>query len=1196
MYRVVSLTLLFLGLFLSTTMGQIETRVDALRKFAQEKKTEWQRLRQEAEEYARKYNLPIRKEFPNGVVIELQRIENGIPLYYITENANAARTTRAVALYPGGELGLSITGNGYNQLGEWDGGAVRATHQEFGSRVTQVDGATTLSDHATHVAGTLIAAGLIPDARGMAYEANLKAYDWNSDESEMASAAADGMEISNHSYGSITGWYVDGSGNYYWFGDVSVDQNESYYFGFYDTKAKDVDQIAYDAPYYLIVKSAGNDRNDDAPPAGTAHYHNGNTSVTYTDTHYDDGWDQGGYDVLRSMAVAKNVLVVGAVEDVTHYSGPESVVMTEFSCWGPTDDGRIKPDISANGYYLYSTLSSADDAYGYKSGTSMASPNAAGTLALLQQFYQSNHSKGPMRSATLKALVIHTADEAGDYVGPDYRFGWGLLNAKRAAQRIQDDLKQNVIDELVLNEGGTYTRDVYVAGNEPLKVTIAWTDPPGTPVAPALDPPDPMLVNDLDLRIMHNGDIYYPWKLDRDHPTAAATRDSENDVDNVEQVYIESPEAGTYTIIVDHDGSLQGGSQAFSIIISGIDEYDEVPQSCTTLRSPQDGATDVALSTTLKWQKVSDATGYDLYFGTDGNGSTTPTNIVNGTTIHDTTYVYQLAPNTTYYVKIVPRNNQGTASGCETIYSFTTENATTYNSFPYIQNFDNFPDGEALAEDWLNSSDDDFDWSANSGSTPSSGTGPSGDHTSGSGKYLYTEASSPNNPDKTAILLSPYFDLSGLNNPTLEFWYNMYGDYMGDLQVDIYGKGEWHENVLKFSGQQSSSGSDWKVATIYLKDYQSSVVRIRFKGTTDGWTSDMAIDDFSIRSEAFHTFLAGETGSHTFQNAMATVNFTAANSGDVTLQVEKIDGDPGVVGSLPAGVINISRERYWRITEISGNADGTYNLSLDLAGMSGISDYSTLKLLKRADSSSPWNIAGTNNYSGTGTVVEWTGISDGFSEFAIGGENDNSLAVTLSLFEGKVVPEGIRLHWRTESELMTRGFILMRKTSSDSVFCTIADYNSSPALRGQGTSNRPIDYYYLDQAVHPEETYTYRLIEEEMNGNRIHLKECQVVFSSEVSQNLLPKRFEVRNAYPNPFNPTVSITYAIPRPDRVEIRVYDINGRLIRTLVDAQQKAGWYTVEWDGRNELGKGVSSGMYIVRVQAGFDSHTQKVLLLK
>ena len=1193
-YRLLPMILMLVFLF-NLSYGQTETQRTKLRDFATRKSQEWRAARLQAEEFARKNNLPIREELPNGVVIELQRIENGIPIYYMTENADAARTTRAVALYPGAELGLSLTGNGFNQVGVWDGGAVRTTHQEFGGRVTQEDGATSLSNHGTHVAGTMVASGVEAQARGMAYEANLKAYDWNNDESEMASAAADGLKISNHSYGLTTGWSTYNQ-HPNWVGDVSIDQNESYYFGFYDSHAQDFDQIAYDAPYYLIVKSAGNDRNDTAPAPGTEHYHNFDISTLYTDTHYDDGWDQGGYDVLRAVAVAKNVLVVGAVKDVTSYSGPESVKMTSFSSWGPTDDGRIKPDITANGYYLYSTLADADDSYGEMSGTSMASPNAAGTLVLLQQHYHNTHSGAYMRSATLKALVIHTADEAGDYTGPDYKFGWGLLNAKRAAQRITDDTKQNVIDELVLNNGGTYTRDVYVAGNEALKVTIAWTDPPGTPVAPALDPPDPMLVNDLDLRIVHNGTIYYPWKLDRDNPTAAATNNSENNVDNVEQVYIANPEAGTYTIIVDHDGSLTNGSQAFSIIISGIDEYSEPPQSCTSLADPQDGATDVPLSTTLSWHKVADATCYDLYFGTDGGGTATPTNIVNGTTICDTFYTYQLASNTTYYVKIVPRNNQGTSTGCETIWSFTTETANTYNTFPYTQNFDAFPDGEALADDWVNSSDDDFNWSARSGSTPSSDTGPDYDHTSGSGKYLYTESSSPNYPDKTATLLSPYFDISGLNNPTLEFWYNMYGSDMGDLQVDVYSGGQWHTNVLRFSGQQSANGEDWKAATIYLNEYKSSVVRVRFVGTTDGWSSDMAIDDFSLRGEAFHTFRSGATGSHTFQNALASIEFTSANSGDVTLEVVKIDGDPGVVGSLPTGVINVSPERYWRITELSGTADGTYNLSLDLSGMSGISDYSTLILLKRETSSDPWTKVGTNNYAGSGTVVEWTGITGGFSEFGIGGESDNSLAVTLSLFEGKIVPEGIRLHWRTESEIMTRGFILMRKTSQDSNWTIIASYQSAPALRAHGTSSEPTDYFFTDRAVHPDETYTYRLIEEEMNGNHIQLKECEVVYSRDELQNLLPRRFEVKNAFPNPFNPEVSITYAIPHLTQVEINIYDINGRLVRSLVNQPQKAGWYTVVWRGKNDLGARVSSGMYIVRVQAGFDSHTQKILLLK
>ena len=99
------------------------------------------------------------------------------------------------------------------------------------------------------------------------------------------------------------------------------------------------------------------------------------------------------------------------------------------------------------------------------------------------------------------------------------------MNTKNAALKISEDQTANVIDELVLNNGATYTRQIQTDGTQPLKVTICWTDPAGTPVSAQLDPLNPMLINDLDLRIT-NGSTYYPWKLDRNNPTAAATQNS----------------------------------------------------------------------------------------------------------------------------------------------------------------------------------------------------------------------------------------------------------------------------------------------------------------------------------------------------------------------------------------------------------------------------------------------------------------------------------------------------------------------------------------------------------------------------------------------------------------------------------------------------------------------------------------------
>ncbi len=684
--------------------AQTQTNAKKLLNFAAKSKAVSETQKAEAIQFAEDNNLPVRKVLDDGTEMEIMRIENGKPVYYVTHNADAAITTRTDKLWPGGALGLSLDGSGYTKLGEWDGGAVLTTHQEFTdagpSRVTQEDGAGTLSDHATHVAGTMVAHGVDADAKGMGYNGSLKAYDWNSDESEMATAAAAGMEVSNHSYGVITGWYWNGA-SWDWYGNASVDATEDYNFGFYDSQAADWDEIAYDAPNYLIVKSAGNDRGDGPANAGTGGV-----------PELDGGTD--GYDCIGHSGVAKNVLTVGAVNPVLSYTGPSSVVMSSFSGWGPADDGRIKPDIVADGVGVYSCSSAGTDQYTEKNGTSMASPNTTGTLALLQKHYQNLNAGTPMRSATLKALIIHTADEAGDAEGPDYKFGWGLLNAERAAQKIsEDDADQNVIDELSITDGNSYTRDVTVSGNSPLRVTVVWTDVKGTPVAASLNPTDPMLVNDLDLRISDGSKTtYYPYSLDGSNPSAAASNNSENDVDNVEMVYIAEPTAGTYTITVDHDGTLSGGSQAFSIIISGIDEYTSAPDCVGSITSPADGAADVGLMPTLSWEEVTSADSYLIYLGTDGGGSSTPTDVLNGMETGLTSYALteSLDPNTTYYVQIIAKNNQGNASGCS-IWSFTTTTAVT--SFPHTQNFDglttpNQPAGWTSVENsgasWVSSS------------------------------------------------------------------------------------------------------------------------------------------------------------------------------------------------------------------------------------------------------------------------------------------------------------------------------------------------------------------------------------------------------------------------------------------------------------------------------------------------------------
>lgn len=666
--KVVLLVLVFFG---SQIMAQTVTNKEALNELAAEFAADWELKAERVKKYAEEHNVPIRVESDNGKTREMVDVRDGIPMYYITDNLGAAHTTRAAELWPGGSTGLDLNGAGYDKVAVWDAGAVLVSHQEFTdqgpSRVTKKDGNYPSHFHATHVGGTIAAAGIKPEAKGMAYQVHLDSYQWTNDNNEMASAAAAGLEISNHSYGFGTGWDYN-NGSWTWLGNSNISPNEDYRFGFYSTDSRSMDQISYNAPNYLIVRSAGNDRGE-GPSQGTP--------------ENDGGSD--GYDCISHDEIAKNILTVGAVREVWDYENPGDVKMSSFSCWGPADDGRIKPDIVGKGVDVYSTMDGSNTDYGSSDGTSMSAPNVTGTLVLLQQHYQNLNDGTPMRSATLKGLALHTADECGEDDGPDYIFGWGLLNAKRAAQLISDDQGQVSIDERVLTSGDLYSRVITVPEGTPeLRVTICWTDPPAIPVSPSLNPRDRMIINDLDLRVIDPSvNPHYPYSLDPENPSAAATTDGKNYVDNVEMVVIKNPVPGNYSIYVDHDGSMTGGQQAYSLIISGIDNYDVVPECSIGMSTPEDGAQDILVNEWLSWEPANFAVSYDIYFGTDGGGTQTPTNVYNGENILTNGFSHYMEPGTTYYLQVVPRNSQGPSTDCNTIWQFTTMDAI--NNYPYSE-------------------------------------------------------------------------------------------------------------------------------------------------------------------------------------------------------------------------------------------------------------------------------------------------------------------------------------------------------------------------------------------------------------------------------------------------------------------------------------------------------------------------------
>jgi subtilisin-like proprotein convertase family protein len=485
-------------------------------------------------EYSELNNIPIFRENEDGSFDQLMRItDNGIPIYYSLDNVDAAISTRTDRLHNGGSLGLNIQGQGMTAY-VWEIGPARISHQEYtagtANRVTNGDGVSALdsnSFHANHVIGTIVASGVDPRAKGMAPQANAVAYTASNDVAEMAAAGATGALISNHSYGIR----------------ISSFSNAPEFIGKYTESARIIDQIAYNAPYYLPVYSAGNDgANTNGTPFAP------------------------GFDKLTGDKVSKNIMTVASANDasINADGSLNFVVSSSFSSQGPSDDLRIKPDISGNGSGLLSTFDSANDAYGSISGTSMSAPNVAGSMLLLQQYYNQKNSSF-MKAATLKGLTLHTADDFG-VAGPDVTAGWGLMNTMAAANVITGDKLNSRIIEAVLQDGQSYSLTIESDNISELLASISWSDVPGNINTGGANDATPALVNDLDLRITQNGTSFEPWKL----LGASTNGTGDNRVDNFERVDVANA-SGTYTITVTHKGALVTGSQAFSLIVTGED-------------------------------------------------------------------------------------------------------------------------------------------------------------------------------------------------------------------------------------------------------------------------------------------------------------------------------------------------------------------------------------------------------------------------------------------------------------------------------------------------------------------------------------------------------------------------------------------------------------------------------------------------
>lgn len=552
--------------------------------------------------------------------------ENGRPQIFVTDDENAADTIHADELWPnGGSFLPDLTGTGVGAVGIWDDGGVHSDHIEFDARGLLGESRTEISvegdfpkgPHATQVAGVLMAAGLDTEVSGVAYEVEISSYGSFDDYAEMTDAANAGMLFSNHSYGPPAGW--DGT-NARWLGPPYL-AGEDPEFGSYTTNSQSIDAIAYFSKNFLSVWSSGNECNHDGAVGTDFDYvvtvdadGDGQLDIS-TLSHPQDGGDPlpgatkipdidggellnipgPGFDTVRSTGCAKNNITVGNIKDaIGGVQSSSEIEIWRSSSRGPTDDGRIKPGLVANGVFVKTTDYFSDNnttATTIVTGTSASAPGINGSLALLNQLHEESGG-GPMLASSWKALLLNTAIDgtnlpsylgtqaaAANLVGPDYFFGWGACDAEAAAVLLYKNSVssgQSHLCEHMLFDGSTIEMPVCHDGESPeMRIMICWTDVPyqtaatGNATTEVLDPevgPADVatlrLVNDLDLVVTapDGTTTHHPWILDPANPMNAATTGSSTETnfrDNVEQVVITNPQPGNYTIQISHKGTLR---------------------------------------------------------------------------------------------------------------------------------------------------------------------------------------------------------------------------------------------------------------------------------------------------------------------------------------------------------------------------------------------------------------------------------------------------------------------------------------------------------------------------------------------------------------------------------------------------------------------------------------------------------------
>lgn len=1075
----------------------------------------------------------------------------------------------------------------------YDGGMIDGTHPDFSGRVTWNETAQ-IADHPTHVAGTVggngsqssgTYRGMAPGARIISgqYDACIPycLYESPNDFEEDYTHARTvyGVELTTNSIGANidpNGYPCD------WLGD-------------YETTSRLLDRMTRstaDQPLMMFF-AAGNERNG--------------TNCGYT-----------SYRCMSVPAGAKNIITVGAT------TGTDGVA--SFSSFGPTDDGRLKPEVCATGVSVTSCRPGPNYGYQDMSGTSMATPAAAGTACLiLQQWHRLFPGAPDPLPETMKAILINSATDIAT-AGPDFQTGFGLVNGLQAVQNL---LAGGVLESaLEIGEQFEHTFTVPAGLNE-LNVSLAWSD------VPAAGNVIPTLVNDLDLYLVDpNGTRHEPWLMRHHNPGAPATRGRDS-VNVCEKVTVASPIAGTWTLHV--SGTLNSGeSQTFGISAN---------------------ATLVASWATITGQLHRAGTGEPIagrvfVVGGSQTANTDPEGHYLLSVVADAPYAlraisYGYVPRDT--LVNVPAGNlevnftltqaaNGTISGyVRNQLGSPLPGSTVTFRFPMAQIPPFSVDETGFYTTTLpgaNFYDVTADFAGHAVSQriflPENGAvtlnlvindprfGPAGPD--GYGYYAYET------DDPGASAAYDWLEIS----PTL-----------GGPGTAVTGTGnDWQVLVntpfpIRFYGQQytqisigadgwvkpgaESGGMLYRNVGIPTAEEPNGMICVFWddlypnhpqRGGDVSHYHDAATGRFIIEYNAVPHYAPPEstvtaqivfynatvrptlTGDNEFQLQYRELNYHGPGSdvdADATVGIENAGGTDGIQivydGTYHQTCFELAAEYALRFTT---GAMATVSGQVTMIPPVGDITEAIIQIGARTvHPASDGSYSADSVIAGVQTITAtYPGYETGQREYIVIPEG-GTVQVNFELYR---LDPALNLSGEYREPSRTIALWWEPPQWDGGALDELSGYRVMLAGRGEIATVADTSYAYIVEESGDYDFWIVAVYDGGVADSSNHFR-VTVSLSSEHSSSLVPEQFYLSQNFPNPFNPTTHIEYGLPQAAHVSLHVYDVLGRTVAILQNGNQTAGTYRVAFDAQR-----MGSGVYFYRIQAGNFEQIRKMLLIR